>query len=149
NLSRLAAKIAPEIADKNGLEEAKRRWVIQWVLNPTVYHPRTRMPITHLSPEDAADVAEWLLSQKVTDWEEKGPEEPTKADLIALARLYLGKAPGFTRAEVDEILPPDKGELPGILGDRLKNLPYDSDERKLEGPVSEDNLKWYIGRKAI
>ncbi len=149
NLSRIAAKIAPEIADKNGLEEAKRRWVVQWVLNPTVYHPRTRMPITHLSPEDAADVAEWLLSQKVTDWDEKGPDEPKHEDLVALARLYLAKAPGFTRAEVNEILPPDKGELPGIVGDRLNTLPPDSDERKLEGKVSDDNLKWYIGRKAI
>src|SRR5579875_356833 len=149
NLSRIAAKIAPEIADEKGMEEAKRRWLVQWVLNPTVYHPRTRMPITHLTPEDAADVAEWLLSQKVTDWNQKGPSEPTKEDLIALARVYLGKAPGFTRADVDAILPEAGGELPGITKERLDNLPPDSDERKLEGPITEDKLKWYIGRKAI
>jgi cbb3-type cytochrome oxidase cytochrome c subunit len=149
NLSRIAAKIAPEIADEKGMEEAKRRWIVQWVLNPTVYHPRTRMPITHLTPEDAGDVAEWLLSQKVTDWNEKGPNEPTKKDLVELARVYLAKAPGFTRADVDTILPTTEGELPGIVKERLDNLPSDSDERKLEGPVTEDKLKWYIGRKAI
>jgi cbb3-type cytochrome oxidase cytochrome c subunit len=149
NLSRIAAKIAPEIADEKGLEEAKRRWVVQWVLNPTVYHPRTRMPITHLTPEDAGDVAEWLLSQKVTDWDEKGPAEPTKKDLVDLARVYLGKAPAFTRADVDAILPTTAGDLPGIAKERLDNLPADSDERKLEGPVTEEKLKWYIGRKAI
>ena len=150
NLSRIAAKIAPEI----GGEDAKRRWLIQWVLNPTVYHPRTRMPITHLSPEDASDVAEWLLSQKVTDWDDKGPETPATADLIALARLYLGKAPGFTHLDVENFLPANKGELPGIPDDRLANLPPDSDERKLNGPIADDaegqaKLKWYIGRKAI
>ncbi len=149
NLSRLAAKIAPEIAGEKDMEEAKRRWVVQWVLNPTVYHPRTRMPITHLSPEDAADIAAWLLGQKVTDWDDKGPGEPTKEDLVSLARVYLGKAPGFTRADVDTILPATGGELPGILGERLTNLPPDSDERKLEGPINEDKLKWYVGRKAI
>jgi cytochrome c2 len=149
NLSRIAAKIAPEIAEPNKIEEAKRHWIVQWVLNPTVYHPRTRMPITHLTPEDAADVAEWLLSQKVTDWDDKGPNEPTKEELVALARVYLAKAPGFTRADVDAILPATPGELPGIIEERLKNLPPDSDERRLETPVTEDKLKWYIGRKAI
>jgi cytochrome c2 len=149
NLSRIAAKIAPEAADEKGMEEAKRRWIVQWVLNPTVYHPRTRMPITHLTPEEAGDVAEWLLSQKVTDWNDKEPNKPTTEDLIALARVYLGKAPGFTRADVDAILPATGGDLPGILKERVDNLPPDSDERKLEGPVKEDQLKWYIGRKAI
>ncbi|MHB1422036.1 MAG: c-type cytochrome [Gemmataceae bacterium] len=149
NLSRLAAKIAPEIASEKDMEEAKRRWIVQWVLNPTVYHPRTRMPITHLSPEEAGDVAEWLLSQKVTDWNDKGPSEPAKEDLVALARVYLSKAPGFTRTDVDAILPPTGGELPGILQERLTNLPPESDERRLEGPVTEDKLKWYVGRKAI
>jgi mono/diheme cytochrome c family protein len=152
NLSRIAAKIAPEIADEKGMEEAKRRWIVQWVLNPTVYHPRTRMPITHLTPEEAGDVAEWLLSQKVTDWNDKGANEPTKEDLVALARVYLGKAPAFTRADVEAILPATPGDIPGILKERLDNLPPDSDERRLYNdgkPLTEDDLKWYIGRKAI
>jgi mono/diheme cytochrome c family protein len=150
NLSRIAAKITPEI----GGEEAQRRWLIQWILNPTLHHPRTRMPITHLSPEDASNVAEWLLSQKVTDWDEKDPETPAAADLVALARLYLGKAPGFTRRDVEDFLPAGKGELPGISDERMANLPPDSDERKLNGPIADNEegqakLKWYIGRKAI
>jgi mono/diheme cytochrome c family protein/exonuclease VII large subunit len=152
NLTRIAAKIAPEFTGGKSLGEAKRRWIVQWVLNPTVYHPRTRMPITHLKPRDAADVAEWLLSQKVTDWNDKGPELPTHKDLVALSRVYLAKAPGFTRADVDAILPLTEGDVPGIGEDRVKNLPPDSDERKLVGKggkVSDDDLKWYVGRKAI
>jgi mono/diheme cytochrome c family protein len=150
NLSRIAAKIAPEIANKDDLENAKRRWIVQWVMNPSIYHPRTRMPVTHMTPEQAADVAEWLLGQKVTDWDDKGPAEPTRKDLVALARVYLGKAPGFTRADMDAILPLTEGDLPGIEdNNRVENLPPDSDERKLAGKVNEDTLKWYIGRKAI
>ena len=50
-LSRIADKLAP-VADKVDA----RRWLVQWLLNPNVYHPRSRMPITHLSVSDANDV---------------------------------------------------------------------------------------------
>src|SRR5439155_9638385 len=61
DLSRVAAKIAPQGGDA----KARRRWLVQWVLNPNVHHPRTRMPITHLTVAQACDVADWLLSQEV------------------------------------------------------------------------------------
>ena len=61
DLSRIAAKIYPP----EGRRQARRRWVVQWVLNPNIYHPRTRMPITHLNVQQACDVADWLLSQEV------------------------------------------------------------------------------------
>ena len=61
DLSRIAAKIDPQKGDA----KARRRWVVQWVLNPNIYHPRTRMPITHLTVQQACDVADWLLSQEV------------------------------------------------------------------------------------
>jgi mono/diheme cytochrome c family protein/cbb3-type cytochrome oxidase cytochrome c subunit len=149
NLSRLAAKIAPEIADKKDLAEAKRRWVVQWVMNPNVYHPRTRMPITHLSAEDASAVAEWLLGQEVKDWTEADPATPTTEDLVALARLYLGKAPGMTRKDVDDSLPTTPGKEMGIPVEKLSNMVADADEQRLAGPITDDKLKWYIGRKAI
>ena len=59
-LSRIADKLAPETG---------RLWLVQWLMNPNVYHPRTRMPVTHLSPEQANDIAAWLLSQK-TGWKD-------------------------------------------------------------------------------
>jgi mono/diheme cytochrome c family protein len=162
NLSRLAAKIAPETADKKDLEKARRTWVMQWVMNPNVYHPRTRMPITHLTARDAADVAEWLLSQEVKDWSEKDPAAPTTADLVALARVYLGKAPGMTRQDVNDVLPTTPGPLMGLSDDKADamNLGSDADEQILRPqkdpkdpknlmPISDDQLKWYIGRKAI
>src|SRR5262249_20810051 len=125
-----------------------RRWVIQWLLNPNVYHPRTRMPVTFLTPAQAADVAEWLLSQKVTDWKERGPAKPTREELVRLARVYLAKAPGFTSQDVNDVLPLE-GKGKPVSEEKLKAMPRDADERKLGEGVGEDELKWYIGRKAV
>ncbi|MFO0927655.1 MAG: c-type cytochrome [Gemmataceae bacterium] len=144
-LSRIADKLAPTL-DK----VSARRWLVQWMLNPTVYHPRTRMPVTFLSLSDANDVATWLLSQK-TGWQGKPPEPqaPTLQDYVKLARVYLAKAPGVTRTDLDAYLPAD-GKPAGIPADRLAAFPRDAEERKLvQGQVDEAALKWYVGRKAI
>jgi mono/diheme cytochrome c family protein len=150
NLSRVAAKIKPA----EGGETAKRRWLVQWILNPNVHYARTRMPVTHLKPDEAGDVAEYLLSAEVTRSQEKkeltDPEAPTLGTLKKLARVYLLKAPGMTRAEVDKVLPADGDSAPGISEERLQNLARDADEHSLAGPnVTEDKLKWYIGKKSI
>ncbi len=144
NLSRIAAKITPEGGD----DKAKRRWLVQWVLNPNVHHARTRMPVTHLKVNEAADIAEWLLSEKVTDWDEKDVAAPDRQALVALARVYLLKVQGMTRAEVDEYLPAT-GEAKGIPDERLKYLAVDADEQRLGGGLTDEKLKWYIGKKSI
>ncbi len=152
DLSLIAAKIAPQ----NGDAKARRRWLVQWVLNPTIHSPRTRMPITHLTVPQACDVADWLLSQQIkpdelADWE-KDPKEPEVKTLVALARVYLVKAPGMTSAKVDAILPPDAAEIGNIKGyaeDDLKYAARDADERVLAAPVTKDKLEWYIGRKGV
>src|SRR5262249_16328129 len=59
NLSRIAAKLGTTPGD----ETSARRWLVHWIVNPNFYHPRTFMPITHLTKEQANDVAVWLLSQ--------------------------------------------------------------------------------------
>jgi mono/diheme cytochrome c family protein len=147
-LSRIAAKIRPEAQGVDG-----RRWLIQWLLNPNVYHPRTRMPVTFLSPQDAADIAAWLLSQPVNDWEVVDPAKPSKQDLVALARVYLVKAPGVTAKELDERFPLE-GKVKGLPAERVRGLARDADERRLvakekDGELSEDDLLWYVGRKSI
>jgi mono/diheme cytochrome c family protein len=149
DLSRVAAKIRPEGGD----EAARRRWLVQWVLNPNVHHPRTRMPVTHLTPEQAGNVADWLLSQdpKAEGWETPDPKQPSTGELVDLARVFLGRAPGMTREDVDIFLPSGPGPYPGIPADRLdaiRSKAPDADELRLE-KVTDDNLKWYIGRKAI
>lgn len=145
DLSRIADKLLM------GQDKVKaRRWLVQWIINPTVYHPRTRMPVTHLSAEQANDVATWLLS-KAPDWKGKEPDAIDPAALRALARLNLSKAPGMTKLDVDTFLPAD-GELSkaGISPERVDAMPRDADERELvKGSLSQDKLLWYVGKRAV
>jgi mono/diheme cytochrome c family protein len=142
-LSRVAAKIGPDGGDA----EAKRRWVVQWVLNPTIHYPRTRMPITHLTPDDASDVAEWLLSQPAEGWKPPEMTALTEETLRDLAKVYLAKAPGLTKEDAEKYLGPN-GK--GVPKDYLENVSWDADERHLaEGQVSTESLKWYVGKKSI
>ena len=39
-----------------------RNWLYAWVKNPKQYHPKTKMPNLRLSDQEAADVAEYLVS---------------------------------------------------------------------------------------
>jgi mono/diheme cytochrome c family protein len=152
NLSRIAAKIRPEGGDA----DARRRWLVQWIMNPNIHHPRTNMPITHLTADQADAVAEWLLSQEVKDWSTPDPAAPSTDELVALARVYLGKAPGMTRKDVDDFLPAT-GTRPGISTERIELIREqspDADEVRLEGEITDDErgrnrLLWYIGRKSV
>jgi mono/diheme cytochrome c family protein len=151
NLSRIAAKIVPA-----GGEEARRLWLVQWIMNPNIHFSRTRMPITHLSMPQAAAVAEWLLSVPVKpgDWKERDvlKDDPKMVDLVKLARVYLAKAPGMTRQDVEDFLP-ETDNPPGILDakrlQQVKEQSPDADELRLEAPIDRGKLEWYIGRKSI
>jgi mono/diheme cytochrome c family protein len=143
NLSRLAAKIVP--AAEKGDEDAKRRWLVQWIINPNIHFPRTRMPITHLNAEEAAAIAAWLLSQDA-GWDAPDVSAPDTATLESMARTYLAKIlPGH---ELDRRL-----QARGYSAEEIKDLAPDADERHLaqeRGDESwDDKLKWYVGKKAI
>ena len=129
NLSRIAAKLGTD----GGNEESKRRWLVQWLLNPTLHHPRTRMPVTFLKPQDASDIASWLLGQEVKDYDGHDPQSPDNTTLVDMARVYLVKAPGMTAADVERYLPKSKSAddlPPGIADpDRQKFIARDADEQ--------------------
>jgi mono/diheme cytochrome c family protein len=154
NLSRIRAKLGK---GKGADDPDARRWLVQWLLNPNVYHPRTRMPVTFLKPADANDVAEWLLKQPAEGYTESDPTDPDTETLVDMARMYLSKAPGMTMADVNAFLPKGgkKDDLPpGIFDkERKKFISGDADEVKLfsdEGKkVSRDQLLWYVGKKSI
>jgi mono/diheme cytochrome c family protein len=152
NLSRIAEKIKPEVKGENA-DVAKRRWLVQWILNPNVHYARTRMPVTHLKADEAGDVAEYLLSESVKRSQESTVADPAAPDfamLKKLARVYLIKAPGMTRSKVDKVLSAEGDTAEGIQPSVLEYLARDADERVLVGPnVTADKLKWYIGKKSI
>jgi mono/diheme cytochrome c family protein len=150
DLSHVAAKLG-------GPRAPARTWLIQWVLNPQVHHPRTRMPYTHLTADEAAAVAAWLLSEG-KDW--KGEEPPVPDDelqtLKDLAQLYMLKL--RNPDEVHAILQihskdPAAEERARTAEERahvwLDGLRPDADEAILQGELTKDKLQRYVGRKAI
>jgi mono/diheme cytochrome c family protein len=150
NLSRIKAKLMPETGPA-GAEKASagaRRWLYQWLLNPNIHHPRTRMPVTRLEPEEALDIADWLLSRE-TKYEETDPAAPKSETLRRLARVYLAKAPGMTRADVDEVIPLDTSKEMGFGEAQLKSFVRDAEEHRLKKGATDDDLKWYIGKKSV
>lgn len=151
NLSEIVRKLTTD--DK---KEVNYRWLVQWILNPNVHSPRTRMPITHLTVEEASEVASWLLSQKPSrEWRVADPEAPTLETLESLARVWLEKSVG--KLEAESIL---KGKgLSAEQEQSLKERNREADELHLAASRHEsdggadqnwaDKLKWYVGRKAI
>src|SRR5206468_2617790 len=85
--------------------------------------------------------------QKVK-YEETDPPAPEGKTLRRLARVYLAKAPGMTRADVDAVIPLDKDTL-GFDKERLKYFVRDAEEHRLKKGATDDDLKWYIGKKSI
>jgi mono/diheme cytochrome c family protein len=140
NLSQLVGKLGTKANDPS----SSRTWLIQWIMDPHQYSPRSRMPVTHLTATEAADIAAWLLAQSPNDavgpeWKSLTVKEPDFDTLKSLARVYLirilsqsnlakleqGKVPDYVRAD----LPPE--------------------EQGLAKSYNEDSLKMYLGKKAI
>jgi mono/diheme cytochrome c family protein len=143
NLSRLADKLGTRPGDP----ASARRWLVQWIMNPNVYHPRTFMPITHLTIEQASDIAAWLLSQR-DPAEMPAVAEPTIDTLKALARVHLEKI--LTQSEIKHLLNPKSPEEQQPVLARLAEMGQrGADEGELAGGIDETHLKLYIGRKAI
>jgi cbb3-type cytochrome oxidase cytochrome c subunit len=147
NLSALAAKIGVD-----GQSPAEgRRWLVQWILNPNVHFSRTRMPITHLNVEEAAAVADWLLSQKIEPTQQwvdtKDVPEPSSETLVDLAKIYLRKAPRINPLDIDSYFEKTGDGFKGIPAN--KQLDLGADEEVLRGGASVGTLKYYIGRKTI
>lgn len=139
NLTRMAVKLGTKPGDK----DSARRWLVQWILDPRNYHPRTFMPVTQLTPDQADAIAAWLLS-KDEKWDGPKVEDPKIETLRKLTRVHLEKI--YTRQEVNEILEKDRG-----LSEDQRKYPMrpDADEQELASPLDENKLKLYIGKKAI
>lgn len=152
NLSEVAFKLGTGAGDK----KSARLWLIQWVLNPMIHHPRTRMPVTHLTEREAADVAAWLLTESEMWAEGEGKSflamnvpAPERQTLESMTRLLLRRT--RSQQEVDDLIAPKDEEAKKRAQAWLTSpsLRADSDEAMLQGELTDDKLKLFIGRKAI
>jgi cytochrome c2 len=105
DLSNVSAKL-PHAAGGNLLESAGFQWLYGWVLEPERYHPRTKMPNVYLEPQDAADIAAYLLQGEPAQYADLA-ESIQDEDLNELVRLYLQKSQ--TVAQTDQALAKDPG----------------------------------------
>jgi cytochrome c2 len=140
NLSQLPAKLGTKPGDK----ESARVWLMYWIKDPHVHHPRTRMPVTHLTNDEVADVAEWLLNQAPQqlgkEWDTLEVGNPDLHKMEQLARIYLEKR--LSPGELKEL--EEKRSLPAGKASTLPEA-----ERKLVEDYSEQNLRQYLKRKGL
>lgn len=138
NLSQVAEKLGASKGDK----KSARRWLTQWIVDPHVHSPRSRMPVTHLTADEAADIAEWLLSQPAQDlgddWNSIAVAKPAPETLKNLARVYLVRI--LSKRDMNKLL--DGEPLSQVVKDDLPK-----DEQALA--TGAETLEHYLGRKTV
>jgi mono/diheme cytochrome c family protein len=143
NLSRVAAKLGKSLGDK----VSARRWLTAWIVDPKRHSPRTYMPVTHLTPVEAAAVADWLLSQPA-DWKPVDVP-PLKVDALKkMAEIYLAKA--TTPQDARSLI--ENGGLTKEEAEAMAKDKPGADELHLlkgDDKTWQDNLQWYVGKKSI
>jgi cbb3-type cytochrome oxidase cytochrome c subunit len=95
NLSNMAAKFAGK---PQGL-----KWLSNWIQAPERYHPKSLMPNLQLTPEDATNIASWILSVP-GDWpvtvDVLAPDSKEVKDAVdELVKLYVTKSGSFKTAD--------------------------------------------------
>lgn len=139
-----------QIAEKFAGNENARKFLVTWILNPQVHNPRTRMPVTHLTAIEAANIAEWLMTQKYNrdaddPWNKVAIDQPKTKDLQELARVYLRRM--LSKSDMEKFI--EGGFKDGADWDVVKG-DLTADEKALRDSVkNEDALKFYLGKKAV
>ncbi len=101
-LSNLGSKVTPE-------------WLFTWLKDPKHTSTSTRMPNLRLSDQEASDIAEFLLSQKNAEFENKPPVEakPQVMDELILASLQGSLRRVEAETELSKMTPEDKLQFLG------------------------------------
>src|SRR5262249_48835681 len=137
DLSRVALKLGQQDQTENA-----RKWIVQWLLDPTIHSPRTLMPNTHLTLNEADDIAAWLLSQNPApsdDWASVTVDKPTRDQLAKMTEIYLKKA-GMVNREIQEVL------RDGFDKKKLEYRAEDADEHELAASINDEKMLTYIGK---
>lgn len=144
NLSQVTAKLGKATGDT----KSAKIWLVQWLLDPQVHSPRSRMPITHLTDKEATDVATWLLAQKATDfgpnWAALDIPAPEKKDLEDLAKVYLTRV--LSEADMDSFFKNQKLDNALVVS----SLPLEEREFvQTYAAQGEVALKHFVGKRGV
>ena len=69
--------------------KASREWIYQWIRDPKKWNPKTKMPNLRLTPEDALDVTEYLVTLKAPAPFEAVPLPKTDEKTLDRMALYF------------------------------------------------------------
>ena len=109
------------------------------------------MPQTHMTPEEAADIAAWLLSQKATDlgtdWDDAKVAPPSMDELRNLASVYLTRM--LSKSDIDLFFKGGKGEKDQLAVTVMLNDVTDDERTLFKNVTEEDAMKYYLGKKAV
>ncbi|MGB7156726.1 MAG: c-type cytochrome [Tepidisphaeraceae bacterium] len=137
--------------------EEARQWLFDWLKEPRHYSEYTVMPQLRLTDQQAADLAEYLLSMKRTndapnDTWAAGLAQPESAKLIEMTAMFLRSrfSAKTALAKADE-----DAELTALAVDALKPVdPLDKDgaaiaAAKVEEMSRDDKRLVFLGKKLI
>jgi mono/diheme cytochrome c family protein/cytochrome c len=135
-------------------KEQARKWLYDWLIDPRHYSSYTVMPRLRLSPQDALDLAEYLLAQKRQ--QTKAGDDPWKAKEIApdnekvneLVAFFLLSKYVESEAQKHAV---DGKELTDLAAAALTNKTTPAaDAKKLVEPMSlEEKQLIFLGSKLI
>ncbi len=135
-------------------KEQARKWLYSWLIDPRHYSSYTVMPRLRLSPQDALDLAEYLLAQKRQQakagddpWKAKeiAPDNDKVSELVAFFLLSKYPAEDAVKHAIDE------KELADLAAISLTNKTTTSaDAKKMaEAMPLEEKQLIFLGQKLI
>lgn len=127
-------------------------WLYSWLMEPTHYAPDTKMPSLRLTPSEAADLASYLLTLKLPEFDQHAfamdDSRRDQADEQIFTLLSAQRSADRSRAIME-----DRGrELTDMMVSLLKASPTIEEQEAYDlvsGMSLEDRKLLYLGSKMI
>ena len=141
-------RFAPELSGIGS--KASFEWLYSWLMEPKHYSPDTKMPSFRLSPQEAADVAAYLLTQKNDDFPQEEfaltPERQATVEKMILDILSAQRSVNTSKA----ILADRGGELGKMIARMLsKSLGEKGAKQLVAGMDLTERQMVFLGSKRI
>lgn len=142
-------RFAPELSGIGSKVSAE--WLYDWLRNPTHYHNETKMPSLRLAPQEALDIAAYLVTFKNDEFRQHVFELNDRRKAMA-DRLILQLLEGQnSKATAQRILNDEGGRLSSILVRLLKSaIPDEAAAKARIDSLDLDSRKLaFLGNKMI
>lgn len=131
-----------------------RQWLYNWLMEPRHYSSYTVMPRLRLSPQEASDLAEYLLAQKRKqneDGDDSWKATEIKVDQPKLNELVSRFLLSQYSSNVAKQMAVDDAEMTRLAGIALKNSNNDAETaKKMAEQLSlEEKQLVFLGQKLI